>query len=73
MKHKLLFLLLAAEAGLCMFLSIIILSTNDSLSALMSFPFEQLGLLLRKLSETGQIGNAFAVTLYTALCRNNFV
>ncbi len=73
MKHKLLFLLLAAEAGLCMFLSIIILSTNDSLSALMSFPFEQLGLLLRKLSETGQIGNAFAVTLYTALCLSPFL
>ncbi len=35
---------------------------------LFSFPFRQIGLLLRKLSLTGGAGNAAAVALYIAIC-----
>ena len=68
MKRKLLFIVLGCEAVLCLLLY----SARDMLagvfSAVLAFPFEQVGLGLRALSLAGPAGNAAAVAAYVLLC-----
>ncbi len=68
MKHKLLYILLALEAALCVAFSLAKISPGGAFSSVMAFPFEQIGMGLRLLSLTGKLGNSFALTLYAAFC-----
>lgn len=67
MKRNLLYLLLAVEALLCIIFVVLNLSFANAFSGAMAFPFEQIGLGLRALSLTGNIGNIFALILYTSV------
>jgi hypothetical protein len=68
MKRRLLYALLVLEAALCITLSLAKNSFGGAFSALLAFPFEQIGLGLRLLSLTGKLGNSIALTLYAAFC-----
>ncbi len=68
MKHRLLYILLAFEAALCVAFSLVKISPGGAFSSVMAFPFEQIGMGLRLLSLTGKLGNSFALTLYAAFC-----
>jgi hypothetical protein len=68
MKRRLLYTLLISEAALCITLSLAKISPGGAFSALMAFPFEQIGLGLRLLSLTGKLGNSIALTVYAAFC-----
>lgn len=68
MKHKKLSAVLLLEAALCLALCLLRECLEGWFTALMAFPLEQLGLLLRKLSLSGAAGNAAAIALYVLLC-----
>lgn len=68
MKRKVFISILAIEALLCVILRILQASFSGVFSAVMAFPFEQIGLGLRVLSLSGGIGNAVAIMIYFALC-----
>lgn len=68
MKRKLLYILLALEASLCIAFSLVKISPGGFFSTAMAFPFEQVGIGLRLLTLTGKLGNSLALTLYAAFC-----
>lgn len=67
MRHKTFWILLGAEAVLCVLLCVMRASFTGVFSAAMAFPFEQLGLCLRALSLSGGPGNAAAIVIYAAV------
>ncbi len=68
MKRKALYTALGLEAAAC----IVLFGFGDAkpglTAGLAAFPFEGIGLLLRKLSLSGSAGNICAIVLYGALC-----
>ena len=68
MKRKTLWILLAAEAALCVLAQLLKASFSSVFTTAVAFPFEQIGLGLRALSLSGWVGNAAALALYLALC-----
>lgn len=67
MKKKTLYVLLTAEALICLGLCWGRLP-GAGLTSAAAFPFESLGLALRRLSLSGEAGNAAAVILYGGIC-----
>lgn len=67
MKHKTLWIILAAEAAVCIALQILQTSFSGVFTAAMAFPFEQVGLGLRALSLSGIMGDIAAWALYIAV------
>lgn len=59
-------LMYSLEAAIFTLLALVRLPSGDIFTAVMSFPFEQLGLALRWMSLSGGIGNAIAVIIYMA-------
>jgi len=68
MKHKKLCVFLACEAVLCILLHSAREILPRAFTAVMAFPFEQIGLGLRALSLSGDTGNIISIVLYTTLC-----
>lgn len=68
MQKRNLRIVLLLEAVLCLALCLLREYFEGWFTALMAFPLEQLGLLLRKLSLSGTAGNALAIGLYILLC-----
>lgn len=68
MKHKSFYIILACEAIVCAALSLAGKFLPKAFSAVMAFPFEQIGALLRKLSLSGSLGNLVSVVIYSAIC-----
>lgn len=66
MKQKTL-LIIWAFFAMIFFLVAVIGSTVNGYEALISFPFIQIGWLLRKLSLSGTTGNIFALIIYIVL------
>jgi hypothetical protein len=60
-------MLLGIEAVLCVLLNIMKASFSDKFTAVMAFPFEQIGILLRTLSLHGGIDNIAAIVIYAAV------
>ncbi|MBR1781765.1 MAG: hypothetical protein IJ751_10230 [Oscillospiraceae bacterium] len=58
---------LAAEAALCVGLSLARSALSGWLSDAVAFPLEPLGVLLRRMSLSGGVGNACAIILYVIL------
>lgn len=61
-------ILLAVEAALCLLLPFVLRPAEGAFATACSFPFAQLGALLRMLSLSGALGNAVAWLLYAGLC-----
>lgn len=68
MKRRLLYALLIIEAALCVAFNLTKASLGKVFSVAAAFPFEQIGLGLRKLSLSGKLGNALSLTIYAAVC-----
>jgi len=66
MKQKILVGLLSVEALACVLFCILQTSFAGAFSAVMAFPFEQIGMGLRSLSLSSGIGNAAAIVVYFA-------
>ena len=67
MKRKTLIIILACEAGL---LFILVLLTNrlpGLFSSMLAFPFEQIAVGLKTLSQTGWVGNGMATALWVGI------
>lgn len=64
MRRKALLILLGAEAALCLILYGARAASAAWITTILAFPFEQAGLLLRRLSLSGAAGNAGAILLY---------
>jgi hypothetical protein len=60
--------ILAVEAVLCALLCLLQVTSAGIFSSIAAFPFEQIGMGLRKLSLAGGIGNAAALILYGVFC-----
>lgn len=67
MKHKKLYLVLGAEAVVIIALMFFKESFPAFFSSVLTFPFEQIALMLKYLSQTGRFGNAISVMLWSAL------
>lgn len=68
MKYRGFYLILGGEALVCLLLLVARESLPLVFTALLAFPWEQVGLGLRLLSLTGPVGNGVAVVLYLAIC-----
>ncbi len=68
MKNNWLKILLLTEASLCIVLSNAQASFAGFFTTTMAFPFEQIGLILRRLSLSGTAGNIAAVLIYATFC-----
>jgi hypothetical protein len=66
MKQKILMVFLGAEALACVLFGILQTSFTGAFSAVMAFPFEQLGMGLRSLSLSSGLGNTAAIIVYFA-------
>jgi hypothetical protein len=66
MKRKILMGLLSLEALAWMIFCILQTSSEGAFSAVMAFPFEQIGMGLRSLSLSSGVGNAAALAIYVA-------
>jgi hypothetical protein len=66
MKQKILVVLLSIEALACVLFCILQTSFTAAFSAVMAFPFEQIGMGLRSLSLSSGLGNAVAIVVYFA-------
>lgn len=67
MKHKALMIMLVCEAVL---LFILVLLTNrfpGFFSSMMAFPFEQIAIGIKALSQTGRVGNGMAAALWVGI------
>lgn len=73
MKQKMLYFLLAAEAIVCIVVVVLQISMTGVFSAVIAFPFEQIGLGLRMLSLSGAAGNVAAIFLYLFLSAVPFI
>ena len=66
MKQKILVGLLSIEALACVLFCILQTSFTGAFSAVMAFPFEQIGIGLRSLSLSSGLGNVAAIVVYFA-------
>lgn len=64
MKKKRIYCLYGAEAVFCLLFYLLQAKFSGIFSALTAFPFEQIGILLRKMSLSGFIGNVLAIVIY---------
>jgi len=67
MGRKKLYWLLGAEAALAAAFSILSVSIDGAFTTALSFPMEQIGLLLKPLSLWNRFGNALALAIYAAV------
>ncbi len=69
MKKKRLMGLLAVEVVVCLIFAAVRLINGDGIrfGAVMAFPFEQIGLWLRFLSLSGDMGNIIAIIIYVSI------
>lgn len=67
MKYRFLYIALGIEAVVCIVFSILKISASAAFSAVIAFPFEQIGMGLRALSLSGTVGNIIAIVIYAAL------
>lgn len=67
MKHKRFCIFLGCEALLCLLLYLVRESMPGIFTAIIAFPFEQIGFVLRKLSLSGGIGNVLSIVVYVAV------
>lgn len=67
MREKRWYILLTVEAVFCLLFYTAKMESGNVLSAILAFPFEQIGASLRFLSLNGSLGNALALTIYTAI------
>ena len=67
MKRKAFVGLLCIEAAVLLVLNILRVSFSENISAIMAFPFEQIGHGLRFLSLSNDFGNAIAIIIYIIL------
>jgi len=68
MKHKTFYIFLGCEAIICMILQLAREALPQFFSTLITFPFEQIGILLRMLSLSGSTGNSAAIVIYIFIC-----
>lgn len=68
MKRKAFIIILAAEATICVLLTMFRAKLSAAFPTVLAFPFEQIGLGLRALSLSGTGGNVLALLLYAAIC-----
>lgn len=68
MKRNIFIGILMIEALLCVVFRILQASFTGVFSAVMAFPFEQIGFGLRLLSLSGGLGNLSAIVIYLAIC-----
>lgn len=66
-KKRIIYALLAAEAAICAGLTLAGAAAAGAFSSAMAFPYEQLGLGLRRLSLSGGAGNAAAIGIYVLI------
>lgn len=64
MRRKLFFCVLAVEAVFCMVFCFLQIYFSNVFSAIIAFPFEQIGWVLREMSLSGTVGNAVAMIFY---------
>jgi hypothetical protein len=64
MKRKIFFAVLGIEAVLCVVFNILQIKLSEGFSAVIAFPFEQIGKLIRMLSLSGYFGNVTAIFIY---------
>lgn len=67
MKRKTFILLLVCEAVLLLLLSFLTNQFPKLFSSMLAFPFEQIAVALKALSQTGQIGNGLAAALWIGI------
>jgi hypothetical protein len=67
MKRKVLYSLLSVEFVALLALMLLTVEFPNLFSSLLAFPFEQIGVGLRALSLTGQIGNGLALAIWVGL------
>ena len=68
MKRKALYWLLGACAAVCVALNFLESAARWLFSSFVTFPFQQLGLLIRALSGLGRLGNAAGMLIYAGVC-----
>ena len=68
MSRRTWYLALGLEAVACIVFVSFRASVHGLFTTAMAFPLEQIGLLLRKLSLPGGVGNAAAFVIYAAIC-----
>ena len=68
MNKKKLYVFLGCEAALCLLLHFAREILPRAFTTVMAFPFEQIGLGLRTLSLSGEMGNILSIVLYLFLC-----
>lgn len=64
MKRKLFFYVLTIEAVFCMSFYCLQACFSNIFSAIIAFPFEQIGWVLREMSLSGAVGNVAAIIIY---------
>lgn len=64
MKRKLFFYVLTIEAVFCMSFYFLQTYFSNIFSAIIAFPFEQIGWVLREMSLSGTVGNVAAIIIY---------
>ncbi|MGN1166844.1 MAG: hypothetical protein ACI4S2_10515 [Lachnospiraceae bacterium] len=65
MKRKIFFCLLTVEAVVCISFYFLQTYFSNIFSAIVAFPFEQIGWILRKMSLSGVVGNVVAIIIFT--------
>jgi hypothetical protein len=68
MKRKAIYSILIIEAVICMIVYAFQPTFSSSFLPFFSFPFEQIGWMLRWMSEGGVFGNTIAILMYVSLC-----
>lgn len=68
MKRRYLYIILGFEAILCLLLQVIGEILPKAFTTILAFPFEQIGLGLRALSLSGDLGNILSIALYAFIC-----
>ena len=67
MKHKALMIMLVCEAALLFILVLLMNRFPGLFSSMMTFPFEQIAIGIKALSQTGRVGNGLAAALWVGI------
>lgn len=67
MKHKTLMIMLVCEAALLFVLVLLTDRLPGLFSSMMAFPFEQIAIGIKALSQTGRVGNGLAAALWVGI------
>ncbi len=68
MKRKTFYIFLICEAVICMLLYLAREALPQIFTTLIAFPFEQIGILLRIISLSGNLGNVISIVFFVAIC-----